>query len=836
MTTTTTDRHQTGGGKAPPSDTARRAQTPDGLPNGLPGAPRFATLWASLVYAIGTLSLGWKALAGQFLVGPHSDQYIAGYPFREFAARTLRETGAFPQWNPYQFGGMPYVAAMHGDIFYPTFLLRMIMPTDVAMTWSFVIHLFLAGLFGYLFLRKTGFGFWGALLGGLAYMMSGQLASLVSPGHDGKLYVSALFPLLLWALVSGIRDGKRWAWGATAVIVGLDVLSPHPQLLQYSLLAAGAYAIYLTVRGAKQRVMSQSVAIKRLACALGAVVLGGLIGAVQYLPVRGYVNWSPRAEGIGSYEHATSFGWNPQELFNVYLPQFSGMLDAYWGPNGIHFHSDYVGVVVLILAGAAFVGLRSNTKRADIWFWTITVFITVLWSLGQYTPFYKLPYYLIPGTKYFRAPATIFFVGTMGIAVLVAAGAEKLLRGEVGKKYLLGWLIFGVLVAILAVSGGLTNLAQSIAPENGGEYTIGRIIENGPALTVGAFRSLVFVLLAVGVGFLALSRRLTPMMAAVALVVLTGADLWSIEREYWFFSPPAKQLYATDPALEYLRTQPQPVRVLALAMNGGDHAKYSGSGLMVHDIRNVLGYHGNQIRWYNDLLAARDPNQSIQRILSSLNVRQLTNTQFILTDSDTLAKLVPGLTLAFGPVKDAQGEDSYVYRLGGDAPFAWVAPVIVKAPDEATFSTIVDPRFDVTRAAIFDTAAAVTAAPPVKELPPATGVTVHVDSYAPGKISMTLAQPAPAGSALLASENYYPGWLASVDGKPAKIGRAQFALIGVELPAGARHVELTFTSPAYETGKLITWIALIISVLLIGAGFAADRRTTTPAAGAPTVE
>ena len=42
---------------------------------------------------------------------------------------------------------------MHGDIFYPTFLLRMVLPTDVAMTWGFIVHLFLAGLFTFGFLR-----------------------------------------------------------------------------------------------------------------------------------------------------------------------------------------------------------------------------------------------------------------------------------------------------------------------------------------------------------------------------------------------------------------------------------------------------------------------------------------------------------------------------------------------------------------------------------------------------------------------------------------------------------------------------------------------------------
>src|SRR5689334_13351108 len=164
------------------------------------------------VYALAALSLGWPALTGQFLVSPHSDQYIAGYAFREFAAASLRAGHGFPLWNPYLFGGMPYVAAMHGDIFYPTFLLRMILPTDVAMTWGFIIHVFLAGFFTFVFLRATGFGFYGSLFGGIAYMMSGQVASLVSPGHDGKLFVSALFPLALLMILRGARDGKRWSW------------------------------------------------------------------------------------------------------------------------------------------------------------------------------------------------------------------------------------------------------------------------------------------------------------------------------------------------------------------------------------------------------------------------------------------------------------------------------------------------------------------------------------------------------------------------------------------------------------------------------------------------
>ena len=77
------------------------------------------------------------------------------------------------------------------------------------------------------------------------------------------------------------------------------------------------------------------------------------MGAVQYLPVMEYVPWSPRAGGKG-YDYATTYSFPIEELINTYVPQFSGILDNYWGRNGIHLHSEYLGVSVLILAVLGF--------------------------------------------------------------------------------------------------------------------------------------------------------------------------------------------------------------------------------------------------------------------------------------------------------------------------------------------------------------------------------------------------------------------------------------------------------------------------------------------------
>jgi hypothetical protein len=793
-------------------------KSPDAAPD--QWAPRFALGWVSLVYAMAVLSLGYPALSGGFLVNPHSDQYVAGYAFREFAAQYMRTHGAFPLWNPYLYGGMPYVAAMHGDIFYPTFLLRLLLPTDVAMTWSFILHVFLAGLFSYVFLRACGLGFFGALLGGLAYMIGGNVAGLVSPGHDGKLYISALLPVTLYLVLRGVHDGRRWAWGALGVVIGLAVLSPHPQLLQYLLLASGAFALYVAFSEVGGVKLERPVAIRRLALAGGSIVLGGAIGAIQYLPVREYVPFSPRAGGKG-WEHAVSYSLPPEELLNAYLPQFTGMLDKYWGRNGIHFHSEYVGAVVLVLAGLGFGWSATRGGRRFTWFWLGTLVVSLLWAMGGYTPFYHLVYAIVPGTKFFRAPSTMLYIVSFSVAVLAACGMDRVVAGQVRARYLLGWLGAAGLLAILGASGGLTNLAAGVAAPERADA----VLENSRDLAMGSIRSFAFVAIAVGLIWATATRRLTLTVGGFLLVAAAALDLWTIERSYWMFSPPASKLYAADETIRFIQRQPQPARVLPLPLTAdfapGDPFVRPGgqaNGLMIHDVRSVLGYHGNQLGRYNDLLGMDEGGRQI----ANPNLWALTNARYFLTNSDTLP--IPGAQRVVGPSRDAAGTTLYLYKLPGDNPFAWIAPLIVKAPDDQVLATVLDQRFDVRRAALFGPEAAVKGGDPASS-PAVLPTTVTTTRYEPGNVTVALDPPAPAGSALVVSENYYPGWKATVDGREATLGRADYSLIGVALPAGARTVELTFDSAPYHTGKAITLVALALSAAWWLVGAVMERRS-----------
>ena len=770
-------------------------------------APRLAGLWASLVYAAAALTLAWPALLGRFLVSPISDQYIGGFPVRSFAAQVMQDTGGFALWNPYLFGGMPYVAAMHGDIFYPTFLLRLFLPVDVGMTWGMILHLFLCGIFTFAFLRSNRMSFWASLVGGLAFMMSGPIAGLVSPGHDGKLFISALFPLMLLTLNWGVRDGKQWAWGVLALVSGLGVLTPHPQLYQYMLLGAGAYGLMLAFGGETK--IPTPTAIARLGLSLGGILLGWLIGAIQYLPVLEYIPWSPRAGGKG-WDHAVSYSMPPEELINGYLPQFSGILNDYWGRNGIHFHSDYIGVAVLFLAVAGYFWGR----RAESRFWLGFLIVAVLWSLGGFTPFYEVVFAIVPGAKFFRAPSTFFYLAMFAISVFAARGTEQLLTKGFTRRYLYAWIGFGAVVTLLAASGVLRDIFINVVPD---ELRMARFSDPTAraAMGLGAVRSLVVVLALVGLAVLLERKRVATAVAAAALTALMVADLWSVERHYWTFSAPASELYRSDAIIDFLRTQPEPGRVYTMQRTAGRDAYLSGDALMVHGIRLAVGYHGNEIGRYDLLLGGA----SEQKNIGNPVFWQVANMRWIIADDSVIS----GTERVMGPVVNGAGHNVWLFRLPGDNPAAWVTPAIMKQPDDAVEAALNDSRFPAASVALFAPDAPVEGQNLSRAPEPLT-IKAAVPTYDPGHIVIELDAPAPAGSALMVSENYYPGWNATIDGKPAAVHRANLSLMGVPLPAGARKIELTFTSASFERGKLITLAAIGLSLLAIGAGALVQRR------------
>ena len=182
-----------------------------------------------------------------------------------------------------------------------------------------------------------------------------------------------------------------------------------------------------------------------------------------------------------------------------------------------------------------------------------------------------------------------------------------------------------------------------------------------------------------------------------------------------------------------------------------------------------------------------------------------------------------GAKLVAGPVRDAAGTTVYLYRLPGDNPVAWVTPVSVKVGDDRALATVTDARFDPLVAAIYDTTAPVTGKQ-VDQTPAPLGIGVTTVRYDPGHMTFRLDRPAPDGASLIVSENYYPGWQATVDGKAVPLGRADYTLIGVPLPAGATTVDVEFHNPVFGWSATLTLVGMIGAFAWWIVALASERR------------
>ncbi|HET7040042.1 MAG TPA: YfhO family protein, partial [Gemmatimonadales bacterium] len=482
-----------------------------------PYEPRHPTLTALGFFAIWIAILSLPMLSGKWLAGPYSDQFPTGYATRTWAAEEIRRTGALPAWDPHMFGGIPFVAGQHGDIFYLTSALRVVLPTSTAMNLGFVIHYLLAGLFTYLLLRRLKVSWTGALVGGLAYQLSGLIASYPSPGHDGKLFVSTWFPLALLALVMAIRE-RRWeGYGLLAFCVGVSLLSPHYQMTYYLLIASGLFALYLAFGEPGAEPVGPRIG--RLGLALGAVLVGFGIAMIQIMPFFEYLPYSPRAESYGDFARSASYAipWN--HVPELFLSEFVGRGETYWGSNPLKYHSEYLGLPVVALA---VLGMAGSPRRRLTWWLGGIGLLFLLISLGGSTPFYRLWWSVMPYVKQTRAPGMAFFVVAFVMAVFAAAGVERLERGE-GKSAARIWLAIGAAVGLIALVGGWGGLAESLA-RAGEPDPMGRPLSSiaagaGPAIRWGAFGSGAALAVVAGLALAWGRRRLVAPVFAGALAL-----------------------------------------------------------------------------------------------------------------------------------------------------------------------------------------------------------------------------------------------------------------------------------------------------------------------------
>ncbi len=772
-----------------------------------PWTPTRPTLLALALLSAWAVVLFLPMFGGQFLGGNFSDQTWTGIPFRTFWAEEFRRTGSIPLWNPFMFGGLPFVGAMHGDIFYPTSFLRLLLRADQALNATFLIHLVLAGVFTYGFLRALGTSWTAALVGGFAYQLSGIVSSQVSPGHDGKMIVSSLLPLLLTGLLLAIRRRRAEGYGLVALVVGLDILSPQVQMAQYSLIFAGLFTLYLCFWDEERPEGHKRWTALGLAAL--AVVLGVGLSMIQIYPFIANGAYAARTAGNQGWEYATSYAMPAVNIADWLVATFTGssVWGVYWGGPWGKLHSEYVGAATLALVA---VGVAASGRRRLAWFLGGTFLLFLLVCLGAQTPFYRLWYTLVPGVKVTRAPGMAFFIPTFIFACFAAFGVERLERGE-GARVLRGVLVAAGLLLLIGATGGMVKVAEALA--NDRYVLIERI---AGAITLGTVLSALAAGMLAAVGFAVATGRIRTFAAALSLAAVVSGDLFINARRYFTWSPGASTLFAPDTVIAHLRATPMPYRALDVPVGEGG-TTYPTAFLMYERIPNVLGHHGNELHAYDQLLGGKNlwSNLGTTRLFDLLAVRYVILPVPVRVGGYHIVARTASVAGSRGRPDAAE---SILYEADTVPAYARVVPGAIKVPADQIVSTLMDPRLDYNRLVLLPEDAVVTL-PRLDSIPGPMAARAAVTAWAPGRMSVRL-DPAPEHDAFLViAENWYPDWHASVDGRPGQVLRGQQSLITVPVPRGARDVELTFSSRSYRTGQAITLasLALVLPWLVVPA-------------------
>jgi len=786
-----------------------------------------------------------------------------GYAMREFMANYIRGHGRFALWLPYIYSGLPTAASFYGDMFYPlSILLRLALPSYVAWTYGFVVHLFLAGLGTYLFLKQLKMPQTVAFVLALGYMFAGNLVSCTHEGHDARLMVCSLLPLVLFFLERGFGSGRLRDFLLSGTMFGLQLLSGHLQEAYYTALVIIIYSVFrFLVQIAEDRKagIPTGRSMKLVGWFAVTVLFAGCLVAVQYLPVFGNLKNGVRGAARG-YAYATSWAMAPEETFDLLTPRFSGGLEHYWGRNPFKHHTEYFGILPLLLAIA---GIAFCWREKKVKFFTALSLFTLLMAWGGHTPFYYIPYYILPGVSRFRAPSLIFFVTAFSVVVLGAYGLRHLMSlagnrqpatgekrqaptdkrqsgggrrrasGDGFTKFLLwtGGAGIALLVVAAAGQGAIVSLLSSISHSQAS-----RIADNYGNFLNGMVIATVLILVNLALLYALVRAKLKPVVYSALAGLVLVFDLWLVAAQFIKPNPRPAESFKADEVVNFLKQDPDRFRVFPLyyvdqqsGMNKSDEGL-----LMVHGIENIGGQHPNPLQNYMDFAGIENtvmfnfpPNLVNRRYLDLLNVKYIISvplpddiSRYPAESQQTIRLLKqyvsqPGISVAW------QSAQRVVYRNDSLLPRAFLAAGHEVISDKkAGFARLREPGFDPRRTVLLaqDPGFASDGTEPVSG-------TVEISSYEPDRVVVraTLDRP----GFLVLADNFHPDWKATDNSKPTRMFRANGTLRAVRLAAGTHTVEFRFVSRYYRLGLLLTGLALLALLLALILGLVAGARART---------
>ena len=771
--------------------------------------PRPVTLRATLA-DVGLLALFWLLTFWGVLVTrryliPYDllDQH---YMFQAFVHRALA-TGASPFWTPNILAGYPIAADPLTALFYPPNLLMHLLARGpqlpyLFMEWQAALHVLWAAIGSYFLGRALSGSQRGGLLAGLVFAFGSFFAWHVP--HLSPISTLSWLPWILLAYRRLIRE-RNPAWAAVAaLLVGMMALAGHAlSIVMIGYLLVGLTSV-VTVREWRT---SRRAALRLAVLGLLPLALGAGIAAIQLAPSLSLSQQTSRT-GL-DFSEATGASFLPHYAVTMLVPNFFSYTGpaAYWAGGDIAETNGYIGLLPLFLAALALARAR-RVERLLIGALATGALIAAAFAFGPQTWAYRLGFDLLPALNRVRRPVDFLALLQLALGLLAAGGIALLERQSDGGPWRLldTWLRRALLLALLlclAACGGLV-AAQGTAHLNAVIAVVNGLVVAG------------LVLLAAFLIVRACLRwRMPASLALSALLLLVAFDLGSATSgKVWqdFRRGPESYIGAdwagatSDPAVRALLADEQPGAPGASRMLPVNAGSIWLNGPLVWNLQSAQGYSVLWPTYYQEYLNAAMANPN-SPLLSLLGVRDVLS-------SDPLDKALPGA--AAGSYRQVSGGQPAVYRAESVSPRAWYAPNAVRLASGAELGYLMA-HPEHTRDTI-----TLIEPPPASSGGDVQAGDVQVTAYVNDRVSIHAVVPR-AGFVVL-DDTYFPGWNATVDGRPAHVNRADHAFRAVWVDAGTHDIDLHFTLPGLKLGAGTSGLSLLGTLVLGVAPLASQRR------------
>lgn len=699
------------------------------------------------------------------------------YPLQTFIRETLR-AGDLPLWNPHQFAGHPVIGNPHAALFYPPNWLAWLAGVPRGMGLVLALHTWFGAWGAACLMQNFGASRVGALLAGVIFSMSGWAAAHYYPGHYNLLMVFAWIPWIMWAYRAALVRGTWAALLPGMGGLGLALLAGYPPLVVYlgfGLIALWVEHVVQAAEGAALR------AAWYAGWRLAALGVGGLIlGAALVVPAAELTHVASRE--AGDLEFANTFALPPAQYLSLALPGLFGRPGQepyhYWGADFYEEHNAYAGLLPLLA-----IPLMFRWMRREAWtFYGLIAFGLVL-AIGVEGTLLPLLVRWVPGLGMFRVPARALLFVMLGMAGLTALlitalqGASLDERRSALRPALRRWIPAAAATAfgLAVVFAGWYASASHVEP-----MPLRAFIVAGTLATAGVILSGIWVVLWLWTR----PDPAAPKWALGLAALLIVLDAWHVGL------PVIGVSQVVEPGMWAGARGNIPTgadaRVLQVVPPGGPVNLASVTGHL-----HVIGYDPLPLATFETLHETGDPNDPLSRANRLLGVRYLLSSEpFEHPDYELIG-------IAY---------DTFYYERVDPFPRAWVASEIVVEPDDgAAARRLMDEATDLRATAVVDRAIT---------CPAGEDGSAAITAYEANEV---IVETSGGGGLLVLSDQYYPGWRATVDGEAAEVVRADVALRGVCVPAGEHTVRFVYRPLSLYAGVAISaagWVAWLAAVVI----------------------